>query len=99
MQKFPRNLYLADKENQRKFFDEMARDYKIKDPSEWGQISEKQVEERGGTLILKHRSLEYALKRVYPGIRDILRTDLRSQKYHGMQIGLIIDIQQHIGAI
>lgn len=80
MQKYPRNLYLASKENQRRFFDEMARDYQIKDPSEWGQISEKQVEDRGGSPILKKRSLEYALKRVYPGIRGDLRTNLRSQK-------------------
>lgn len=61
-------------ENQRNFFNELARKLSIKTPSDWGQFTSEVVAANGGRTISSryHGSLQEMLKTLYPSTMLIL---------------------------
>lgn len=61
--------YWQSTENSRKFLDEVAIKLNIKNPSDWGKVTNKVMHEYGGAGLLKHfnNSLFDCLKFVYEG--------------------------------
>lgn len=57
-------------ENRRKFFDQLAVTLNLKNPSDWGKISLKQICAMGGAGILYYykNSVFYCLQSIYKGI-------------------------------
>lgn len=66
--KRPSRFWL-DKNNQRKFFDDLAKKFEISKPSQWNKISLDQIEEEGGVGLLRYygRNMYQTLSKVYPG--------------------------------
>jgi hypothetical protein len=66
---YPPN-YWKSKENQRHFFDELATEFGINEPKEWGKITVNQVAEKGGRGIIFNygSSLFRALQGAYPEV-------------------------------
>lgn len=68
--RYPPN-YWKNKSNQRKFFDDLGRKFKIEDVRDWGKINIYQIYENGGKGLLNHYyngSLYKALISIYPNI-------------------------------
>lgn len=66
--KFP-HRYWKDKANQRNFLENIAKEFHVGSPKEWGKITTALIIERGGTSLIKaHKeSLYLTLKNVYTG--------------------------------
>jgi phage anti-repressor protein len=59
------------KQNQRKFFEEIANKFGIKKNEDWGKLTHQQILESGGSSILTKKykgKLHLALKEVFPGL-------------------------------
>jgi hypothetical protein len=46
--------YWRDKENHRKFFDDLANKWNIKNPNDWNKVTYKMLQDEGGTFIGRH---------------------------------------------
>lgn len=57
------------KENQKQFFDSLAKKLHIKSPSDWGKVTSQYVKENKGSSLLHmyNNSVSNALRYVYPG--------------------------------
>lgn len=75
---FP-NRYWQSLDNRKKFLEEFATKFNIKNPQDWGRITTSQVCEAGGVSLLSmyHGSLFTCLQSVYKGTGNFLCNFLR----------------------
>lgn len=84
--------YWKDPNNQRKFLEEFARKYGIKDNKDWGEITGDMVKKEGAaTIISLHGSLRKALEALFPGKIRKVSYFLFEQKSNGSLVGLLIN--------
>lgn len=64
----PREFWL-NPQNQRKFLDQFAAECGIKNPHEWGKVTSKHIQQKGGNRLLKihNNSVFKLLQKNYPG--------------------------------
>lgn len=57
------------KENQKQFFDSLAKKLHIKSPLDWGKVTTQHVKENKGSslLLMYNNSVSNALRYIYPG--------------------------------
>lgn len=68
--------YWFNKENQRQFLKQIARDFDVCTPGDWGKIPVQKVIDKGGSFLVNHYngSLYKALKELFPGIFSLFMT-------------------------
>ena len=72
--------YWKNKDNQRRFLDEMGRKLEVKQPSEWGKVSSKLL--KGSSVIrMYNNSPIRMLQAVYPGNNGIFNSLLTFTKH------------------